>query len=120
MVRRLLILLLVLLARPALADPGDIAAAGRGVVRVVLVKSDGEAVQYVGHGSGFAVAPNLIVTNAHVVEALRDDDTMIVGVVPSEGSSGYLAQLVAFSPRNDLALLRLSDGAVPQLTLFPG
>ncbi|MCA1661351.1 MAG: serine protease [Novosphingobium sp.] len=44
-----------------------------------------------------------------------------IGVVPSEGSTGYLARIVAYSPRNDLALLRLVDkGAIPALALFPG
>ena len=108
-------------APPALAEPADIAAASRGVVRVVLVSKDGDSVQYVGHGSGFAVSPTLVVTNAHVVAEARDTETMLIGVVPSEGTSGYLAKVVAYSPRNDLALLQLIDkGAIPALTLFPG
>jgi len=115
------LLIAVLAAGPARADPADIAAASRGVVRVVLVSSDGSNVQYVGHGSGFAVAPNLIVTNAHVIAPAREDSTMIVGVVPSEGATGFRAELVAFSPGNDLALLRLTDqGALPPLALFAG
>jgi serine protease Do len=114
-------ILIALAAPPALADPADIAAASRGVVRVVLVNRDGENVTYVGHGSGFAVTPTLVLTNAHVVAALRENDTMIAGVVPSEGSSGYKAELVAYSPVNDLALLRLVDkGALPALTVFAG
>jgi serine protease Do len=119
---RLLIALFALATAPlALAEPADIAAASRGVVRVVLVSKDGESVQYVGHGSGFAVTPTLVVTNAHVVADARDSETMLIGVVPSEGTSGYLAKVVAFSPRNDLALLQLIDkGSIPALTLFPG
>ena len=119
---RLLLALAALSAAPlALAEPADIAAASRGVVRVVLVSKDGESVQYVGHGSGFAVSPTLVVTNAHVVAEARNSDTMLIGVVPSEGTSGYLAKVVAFSPRNDLALLQLIDkGSIPALTLFPG
>ena len=119
---RLLIALAALAAAPlALAEPADIAAASRGVVRVVLVAKDGDSVQYVGHGSGFAVTPTLVVTNAHVVAEARDAETMLIGIVPSEGTSGYLAKVVAYSPRNDLALLQLIDkGAIPALTLFPG
>lgn len=121
MLRALLALIVLLVALPVRADPADIAAASRGVVRVVLVKSDGETVQYVGHGSGFAVTPTQIVTNAHVIDAAREDDTMLIGIVPSEGSSGFLAKIVSVSPRNDLALLRLVDkGSVAPLTLFPG
>jgi hypothetical protein len=119
---RLLAVLAALAFAPlASAEPADIAAASRGVVRVVLVANDGQTVQYVGHGSGFAVGPTLVVTNAHVVAQARDSDEMMIGVVPSEGTSGYLAKVVAYSPRNDLALLRLIDkGAIPALTLFPG
>ncbi|WP_068073016.1 S1C family serine protease [Novosphingobium lentum] len=105
---------------PALADPTDISAAARGVVRVVIVQNDGSNVSLIGHGSGFAVAPNLVVTNAHVVEELRNDDTLMVGVVPPEGKSGVVAHLIAFSPGNDLALLRLDGKAtVPFVTLNP-
>ena len=121
LVRVLIALALFATAPLALAEPADIAAASRGVVRVVLVAKDGESVQYVGHGSGFAVTPTLVVTNAHVVAQARDEETMLIGVVPSEGSTGYLARVVAYSPRNDLALLQLIDkGAIPALTLFPG
>lgn len=121
MLRALLALILLLVGLPARADPADIAAASRGVVRVVLVQSDGQSVQYVGHGSGFAVSPTMIVTNAHVIASAREDNSMLIGVVPSEGSSGYLARVVAYSPRNDLALLQLVDkGSVAPLTLFPG
>ena len=117
-----LVVLCALTAAPlALAEPADIAAASRGVVRVVLVSKDGDSVQYVGHGSGFAVSPTLVVTNAHVVAEARDAESMLIGVVPSEGTSGYLAKVVAYSPRNDLALLRLIDkGSISALTLFPG
>ena len=116
---RLLLALAALSAAPlALAEPADIAAASRGVVRVVLVSKDGESVQYVGHGSGFAVTPTLIVTNAHVVADARDPEKMLIGVVPAEGTSGFVAKVVAYSPRNDLALLQLIDkGSIPALTL---
>ena len=68
---RFLILLLALLAFAAPARADDISAAGRGVVRVVVVViEDGEIVDF-GHGSGFAVASNRIVTNAHVIEGGR-------------------------------------------------
>lgn len=106
---------------PARADPADIAAAGRGVVRVVIIQSNGTDAQLIGHGSGFAITPTLIVTNAHVVENLQQDDTLIAGVVPPEGRSGYPARVVAYSPGNDLALLQIAGpGTIPPLTLFAG
>ena len=109
------------LASPALADPADITAASRSVVRIVIVETDGTNVRYLGHGSGVAVAPDLVLTNAHVVEELRNDDTLLVGVVPSEGRSGYMARLVAYSPGNDLALLKLAEaGKITPATFFSG
>ena len=103
------------------ADPADIAAASRSVVRVVLITRNADGVALVGHGTGFAVAPDLVVTNAHVVAPLAEDTSMKVGIVPSQGSSGYFAKIVKFSPRNDLALLRLSEkGALAPATLFTG
>lgn len=124
MSRLLALLALVLLAlfpQRVGADPADIAAASRSVVRVVLITKDAQGVALVGHGSGFAIAPDLVLTNAHVVAPLAQDATMRAGIVPSQGSSGYFAKVVAFSPKNDLALLRLSEkGSLLPVTLFTG
>jgi hypothetical protein len=109
------------LARPALADPSDIAAASRGVVRVVLVRSGLFGTSMLGHGSGFAVAPDMIVTNAHVVADARNDGNVVIGVIPSQGRASYPAHIVAYSAANDLALLQLGNHAsLPPLTLFAG
>ena len=122
-VSRFLLLLLLLLASlaatPAKAD--DISVAGRSVVRVVVIAfEEGEVVDF-GHGSGFAVAPNRIVTNAHVVAlAAQYPDNVAIGVVPSEGSQSFRARLVAIDPARDLALLQLEQGSVPPIPLFSG
>ncbi|WP_108791889.1 trypsin-like peptidase domain-containing protein [Erythrobacter sp. Alg231-14] len=107
---------------PAFADAGDIDAAARGVVRVVLIDSSGEDVTPVTHGSGFAVTPTMIVTNAHVIREALLDDTLRIGIVPSEGEAGTFATPVAVSPRNDLALLQFSGGTLrlPPLTIAGG
>lgn len=112
---------------PAAADPGDVEAAARGVVRVVLIdtqRGDGEeAVIPVSHGSGFAVTPTLIVTNAHVIREALQDDTLRIGVVPSENvgntSNGAFARAISVSPRNDLALLEIAEDSLrlPALTI---
>jgi len=125
LLRRVVALLIagLFLAVPgaAPADPGDIAAASRGVVRVVLIRSEGGSASLVSHGTGFAIAPDLVVTNAHVVEDLRRDSAILAGVVPSEGRGGFAAQIVAYSPQRDLALLKLRSGAaISPLTLFAG
>ena len=119
--------LVVAFAGPAHADPGDVDAAARGVVRVVLIDTQGPegeaAVSPVSHGSGFAVTPTLIVTNAHVIREALQDDTLRIGVVPSESvgdtGNGAFARAVSVSPRNDLALLEIAEDGLrlPPLTV---
>lgn len=105
---RLLICLLALVlgAVPAMADPGDIDAAARGVVRVIVVGGEGEEVFPVSHGSGFAVDAETIVTNAHVVSEAVSDPDLAIGIVPSNGGDAVYGRVIAVSPRNDLALVR--------------
>ena len=119
MLRLALLLLALLAAAPARAD--DISAAGRSVVRVVVIAlEDGEVVGF-GHGSGFAVAPNRIVTNAHVVgPAIEFPKDVIVGVVPSEGSRSFEARVVRADPSRDLALLEMVEGRLPPIPLYLG
>lgn len=105
-------LITLLAPQAAFADAADIDAAARGVVRVVIVGTDGREVYPVSHGSGFAVSPTQIVTNAHVIREALQDDTLRIGVVPSEGDEAAYARPVSVSPRNDLALLEISEGAL--------
>lgn len=115
------LIVLALLPVRLAADPADIAAASRAVVRVVLISQDQDGVGLVGHGSGFAVSPTLVVTNAHVVAPMAGNPGMRVGLVPSRGKTGYFARIVAYSPRQDLALLRLAEpGSLVPATLFTG
>jgi hypothetical protein len=110
------------LAAPLRAEPGDVDAAARGVVRVVIIGEDGGEPVPVSHGSGFAVTATQIVTNAHVVGEALLDDGLRIGIVPSEGEGGAFARVVAVSPRNDLALLEITGGAMrlPALALAGG
>ena len=117
----LLLAAFTLSASPALADPSDIAAAERGVVRVVVIGSDGEEIYPISHGTGFAVSPTMIVTNAHVVREAMQDDTLRVGVVTSQGDDAVYARIVSVSSRNDLALVETTgDLRLPPLTLAGG
>ncbi|RGP41126.1 hypothetical protein BPTFM16_01422 [Altererythrobacter insulae] len=115
----LVAVLAMLTPQVALADGADIDAAARGVVRVVIVGSDGREVYPVSHGSGFAVSSTQIVTNAHVIREALQDDTLRIGVVPSEGEEAAYARTVSVSPRNDLALLEIIDKTMrlPPLTI---
>src|SRR3546814_18360674 len=106
---RLLTLLLALFALtlPARAAD-DISAASRSVVRVVTVAMmDGEVVGF-GHGSGLAIPPTRIVTNAHVVEtAARYPGNVALGVVPAEGQKSFAANLSAIDTATAHALVEI-------------
>jgi hypothetical protein len=105
---------------PAFADTSDVDAAARGVVRVVLIDTAGEEVFPISHGSGLAVSPTRILTNAHVIREAAQDDALRIGIVPSQGDEApAYAKPIAISPRNDLALLEISQGSLrlPPLTM---
>ncbi|VVT04886.1 Trypsin [Sphingomonas sp. EC-HK361] len=107
------------LAWPAAAD--DISATGRGVVRVVTIAVVDDEVVGFGHGSGFAISPNRIVTNAHVVElAERYADNVVIGIVPSEGDKSFQGKVIAYDPKRDLALIQFDGPGLPAATLFTG
>jgi len=74
----------------------------RTVARVVrsTVKVSGQACDRIQEGSGFVVAPSLVVTNAHVVAGERR-----TRLERSDGTT-VAATVVGFDPARDLALLR--------------
>jgi S1-C subfamily serine protease len=92
----------------AAATPA-VAAAERSVVRVV-----GMACGLGIEGSGWVVAHDEVVTNAHVVAG--ESDTMIdqVGGRPAS----LQATAVLFDPRNDLAILNVPGLDAPELALL--
>ena len=115
-----LLLALFALTLPARAAD-DISAASRSVVRVVTVAMvDGEVVGF-GHGSGIAISPTRIVTNAHVVKsAVKYPDNVALGVVPSEGQKSYAGKLIAIDTARDLALIEISDTHLPAAAIYTG
>jgi hypothetical protein len=115
----LFLIALVAFVRPAQAD--DISATARGVVRVVTIAIvDNEVVDF-SHGSGFAIAPGRIVTNAHVVElAARYPGDVVIGVVPSEGDRSFEGRVIAYDPARDLAEIAYEGEALPPVTLYNG
>ncbi len=92
---------------PAIAGDPDVVRAGASVVRVL-----GTACGLGVEGSGWAAAPGIVVTNAHVVAG--EDDTT---VSTQEGAS-LEATPVHYDPENDLALLRIGVD-LPALELAP-
>lgn len=64
-----------------------------------VVEIEGRSCSGVGVGSGFIVAPNYIVTNAHVVAGMRYPFIQDV-------NGRHAAQIVAFDPNLDIAVLK--------------
>jgi S1-C subfamily serine protease len=90
------------------SDP-QITAAADSVVKVL-----GTACGLGVEGSGWVAAPGVVVTNAHVV-AGQDDTTVLV-----EGQGeAHDATAIAFDPRNDIAVLRVSELEADALPLAP-
>ncbi len=123
MLRALIFGFLVLLAFPDgnPAQANDVDVAKRGVTRVIVATelSDGRSAQ--SFGSGFAVGPDKIVTNAHVVRLARQyPRNSLLVVVPSEGSKPFLARIEAYDAGKDLALLTAINANLPPLTIFSG
>jgi S1-C subfamily serine protease len=81
------------------------AAASRSTVQVF---GEGCTEGYLNEGSGFVAAPEIVITNAHVIAGTTD-----VSVQPSEARS-FDGTVVAFDPDLDLAVIR-----VPELTAAP-
>jgi serine protease Do len=121
MIARLVALTVLLVAAPALAQSNpDIDAAARSVVRVVVLASDETGSrETLGMGSGVAISPTRILTNAHVVEAAVERGGF-VGIVPSEGRKRYIGEVVAYSATLDLAIIALKSGSITPATLFGG
>ena len=70
-------------------------------------------------GSGVAISPTQIVTNAHVVEnAVKNGG--FVGIVPSEGRKRYEGKVVAYAPELDLAVVALTSGNITPAALYGG
>ncbi len=101
-------------AAPNLGPPPTVTNIAQSVVDAVVpstVKVQGTACRRVQEGSGFVVRPGLVVTNAHVVAG--EDETVLQR---SDGSE-VRAQVVAFDPNRDLALLSARDLNRPALPL---
>jgi hypothetical protein len=70
-------------------------------------------------GSGVAITPTRIVTNAHVVERVVENGGF-VGVVPSEGRKRYEGKVIAYAPDIDLAIISITNGRIEPAVLYGG
>jgi S1-C subfamily serine protease len=89
-----------------LASPA-VQRAAHSVVRVF-----GTACGLGVEGSGWVAAPDLVVTNAHVVAGENDTAVQVGGVGP-----GLAAHAVVFDPRNDVAVLSVPGLSLPVLPM---
>jgi S1-C subfamily serine protease len=94
--------------RAAIARDPEVQAAAAGVVKITGT-SCGLGVE----GSGWIAAPEVVVTNAHVVAGQEDTRVQLRG----EGER-LAAQAIAFDARNDVAVLRVPGLGGTPLPLF--
>jgi S1-C subfamily serine protease len=95
---------------PADGIPAE--AAARVTKSTLMV--EGQACDRIQEGTGFVVAPNLVVTNAHVVAGERDSRLTTSDGRRLEGT------MIAFDPNRDLAILRVPGLGLPALLLGQG
>jgi S1-C subfamily serine protease len=95
--------------RASIAREAAVREAAASVVKVL-----GTACGLGVEGSGWVAGDGLVVTNAHVVAGQTDTEVLVRGRQPGTG-----AQVVAFDPRNDVAVLRVKALSAPALALEP-
>ncbi len=115
------LLLLPMTAGPVAADlPATAAKLKRSVVAVGTYTAV-RGTQKQPRGSGFVVAPNHVVTNAHVVPRQLDEarrETIAVYRPAADNRTTMRpAKLVAADREHDLALLRFEGAALPAVSL---
>jgi S1-C subfamily serine protease len=81
----------------SIARTAAVKTAAHSVVKVL-----GTACGLGVEGSGWVIANGLVVTNAHVVAGQKDTKVLLEGRQPGTG-----ATVVAFDPKNDVAILRV-------------
>ena len=95
-------------------DPALLASPAVRDARSRVFRITGSACGLGISGSGWAAAPNLVVTNAHVVAGMKDPR------VDLRDGDYHDADVVAFNVHDDIAVLRVAGlGAVPLETATP-
>lgn len=101
-------------ANVAPPDPALLASPGVRAARDSVFRVTGSACGLGVSGSGWAAAPNLVVTNAHVVAGMKDPR------VDRRDGEYRDAVVVAFDVRDDIAVLRVAGlGAKPLEPVAP-
>jgi hypothetical protein len=93
--------------RAGIARDPQVAAAGASVVKIL-----GTACGLGVEGSGWVAGDGIVVTNAHVVAGQDDTKVLLRGKRPELNATA-----IAFDPRNDIAVLRVSGLHAPALKM---
>jgi S1-C subfamily serine protease len=99
-------------ANVAAPPRGILAAAGVRAARASIVRVLGDACGLGIEGSGWVAAPDLVVTNAHVVAGETDTHVELGGQPPD-----LPAETIEFNPDDDIAVLRVPGLDAPALPL---
>jgi S1-C subfamily serine protease len=94
---------------PAVLDTRGVRAAAASIVKIT---GDARACNRSQEGTGWVLSPEHVVTNAHVVAAVREPQVRVGG----EGRR-YAARVVVFDPVRDLAVLYVPRLPAPPLSL---
>ncbi len=115
------LLLTACIPGPAQADLAATAAKMKRSVVAVGTYMAVRQTQKQPRGTGFVVAPNHVITNAHVVPKKLDQGRRETVAVYRAGADNRTimrpAKVVATDREHDLALLRFEGGALPAVTL---
>lgn len=101
----------VIPAESPAAGSAQTAGVQRAAASIVRIEADATRCGRQQSGSGWVVAPQRIVTNAHVVAGSTDVNVRVRGAGPSLG-----ARVVAFNPDLDLAVLDVPRLTAPALS----
>lgn len=100
----------------------DVQIAEESVGRIEIYgyyKHSGKEV-ILGHGSGFLIDENIVISNEHVVEDyLENIDRFNLRFIPSNGQNSISANVIAVDKYNDLAIIRIKSSiGASGLTIF--
>jgi S1-C subfamily serine protease len=106
-------------AQLAPESAGPVALPGGAQFDAVAARAEASTVKIIGdgcgeiqEGSGFVVAPGVVVTNAHVVAGIAHPMVQV-------GTNALATTVIFFDPSYDLAVLRVGGLDEPVLTLDP-
>ena len=106
-------------AQLAPASAGPVSLPGNAQLQQAVVRAEASTVKIIGdgcgqiqEGSGFVVAPGVVVTNAHVVAGI--DHPMV-----EDRDGDHQTSVVSFDPSYDLAVMRVGGLSEPPLALVP-